>query len=188
VVSIRSLGAGAIATFYGVDAVALGANNLDIGIIAIAGLVAGGLISLPAGRYIDRRGEIQGIFYGTIVMLGGLVFFSFATNWWYFVPGQVLRWVGFAFLGPGMLAFVARLAPAGRRAEYLGTFSLINSTLWSLGPFAGALALSLGGAPALFAVAFGTTFISVAAIEGVYRRPGRRQGTVEGAPHIANGP
>ncbi|HEV2316967.1 MAG TPA: MFS transporter [Thermoplasmata archaeon] len=186
VVSIRSLGAGAVATFFGVDAVVLGASNLDVGIIAIAGLIAAGLVSLPVGRYIDRRGEIQGIFYGTAVMLAGLVFFSFATTWWYFIPGQVLRQVGFAFLGPGMLAFVARMAPMGRRAEYLGIFALINSTLWSLGPLAGGLALELGGPPALFGFAFGTTLISVAAIEGVYRRPGRRRGVEGGAPHIAH--
>jgi MFS family permease len=173
VVSIRSLGAGAVATFFGVDAVLLGASSFDVGLIAIVGLIAAGLVSIPFGRYIDRRGEIRGIFVGTIVMLGGLLFFLLATNWTEFIPGQALRQVGFALLGPGMLAFVARLAPEGHRAEYLGIFALINSTLWSVGPIFGSAALALGGAPALFVFAIGTTLISVAAIEGVYRRPAR---------------
>jgi MFS family permease len=174
VVSVRSMGAGAVATFYGVDAVALGASDVDVALIAIAGMAAAAVVSLPFGRYIDRRGEIRGIFYGTVIMLVGLLFFFLATNWVWFVPGQVLRWVGFALLGPGMLTFVARLAPEGHRAEYLGIFSLVNSTMWSVGPVLGSLMLLAGGAPALWAFAFGTTFVSVAAIEGVYRRHGHR--------------
>ncbi|HEV2519341.1 MAG TPA: MFS transporter [Thermoplasmata archaeon] len=178
-VSVRSLGAGAVATFYGVDAVHLGASNLDVSIIAISGLVAAGIVSIPFGRYIDRRGEIRGIFYGTMIMLAGLLFFSFATSWQWFVPGQVLRWLGFALMGPGMLAFVSRIAPTGHRAEYLGVFSLVNSTMWSAGPFLGSLSLLLGGAPLLYAVAVGTTIASIIAIEGIYRGP---RGRTESPP------
>jgi MFS family permease len=173
VVSIRSLGAGAVGTFFGVDAVALGASDFEVGVIAIAGYIAAGLVSIPIGRFIDRRGEIRGIFYGTIIMLGGIALFAFASSWTWFIPGQAARQVGFAFLSPGMLAFVARMAPSGHRAEYLGIFSLINSTFWSIGPFLGAVAIALGGAPALFGFAFATTAISVLAIEGIYIRPRR---------------
>ncbi|HXQ48697.1 MAG TPA: MFS transporter [Thermoplasmata archaeon] len=172
-VSIRSLGAGAVATFYGVNALALGANNLDVSIIAISGMAAAGCVSIPFGRFIDRRGEIRGIFYGTMIMLVGLLFFLFATNWVWFVPGQTLRWVGFALMGPGMLAFVSRLAPVGHRAEYLGVFSLVNSSMWSVGPLLGGVCLLLGGAPALYGFAFGSTLVSIAAIEGIYRLPAR---------------
>lgn len=173
VVSVRSLGAGAIGTFYGIYAVQLGATYVDVAIIAIVGMAASGIVSLPSGRYIDRRGEIRGIFYGTLVMLVGIGFFAITSSWAWLIPGQVLRQVGFALLGPGMLSFVSRLAPVGHRAEYLGVFALINSTMWSLGPLCGSFALSVGGAPALIAFAIGTTVISVAAIEGVYRRPNR---------------
>jgi MFS family permease len=172
-VSIRSLGAGAVATFYGVNAIALGANNLDVSIIAISGMAAAGCVSIPFGRFIDRRGEIHGIFYGTMIMLGGLLFFLLATNWVWFVPGQTLRSVGFALMGPGMLAFVSRISPVGHRAEYLGVFSLVNSTMWSVGPLVGGLFLVIGGAPALYGFAFGTTLVSIAAIEGIYRMPAR---------------
>ena len=188
VVSVRSLGAGAVATFYGIDAIALGANDLDVALIAISGLAAGGLVSLPLGRYIDRSGEIRAIFYGTVVMLVGLLFFLLATSWYWFVPGQALRWVGFALLGPGMLSFVARMSPPEHRAEYLGVFSLINSTMWSAGPLVGSVMLALGGAPGLYAFAFGSTLISVAAIEGVYRRPARGAGEPVAAPPAAGAP
>jgi MFS family permease len=179
VVSVRSLGAGAVGTFFGIYAVTLGANDFDVGIIAVAGMAAAGLVSLPLGRYIDRRGEIRGIFYGTLIMLVGIAFFAITSSWVWFVPGQVLRQVGFALLGPGMLSFVSRMAPAGHRAEYLGFFALINSTMWSVGPLLGSVALGLGGAPALFGFAVGTTLLSVLAIEGVYRRSGRSEAPPE---------
>ncbi len=187
VVSVRSLGAGAVGTFFGIYAVSLGASDFDVGLIAIAGMAASGIFSLPAGRYIDRRGEIRGIFYGTLIMLVGIAFFAITSSWLWFLPGQALRQIGFALLGPGMLSFVSRLAPAGHRAEYLGVFALINSTMWSVGPFLGSVAFGLGGAPALFGFAVATTLVSVAAIEGVYRRPGRPRtaGAVPAVPERA---
>ncbi len=171
-VSVRSLGAGAVGTFFGVDALALGANATEVGIIAIVGWLVSALVSLPFGRFIDRAGEIRGILAGTVLMVGGLLLFFFATTWLWFVPGQSLRTAGFALLNPGMLSWVARRAPAGHRAEHLGVFSLVNSTCWSVGPFVGSLALTLGGAPGLFGFAIGATLVSILLVEGLYR-PGR---------------
>jgi len=169
VVSVRSLGAGAIGTFFGVDAVALGASNAEVGLIAIVGWLVSALVSLPFGRLIDRAGELRGILYGTLVMTGGLLMFFFASTWVWFVPGQSFRTAGFALLNPGMLSWVARQAPPGHRAEHLGVFSLINSTLWSLGPLVGAVALALGGTPGLFGFALGVTVLSIVLIEVIYR-------------------
>lgn len=169
VVSIRSLGAGAVGTFFGIDAVALGGSAVDVGIIAIVGWLVSALVALPFGRIVDRAGELRGILYGTLLMVLGLFLFLFATSWIWFVPGQSLRTAGFAFLNPGMLSYVARRAPVGHRAEHLGVFALINSTLWSLGPFAGSVALALGGSPALFGFSLGVTVLSILLIEALYR-------------------
>ena len=176
-VSIRALGAGAVGSFYGVFASSLGASGLDVALVAVAGLIAGALLSIPAGRQIDSRGEIWGIFWGTMIGVGGIAVFLYASEvssaWTTLVPAQVLRVVGITFLSPAMLAWVSRRAPPGRRAEYLGFFSLINSTMWSLGPLAGGAALALGGTTGLFVFALVATLISIAAIEGIYVR-GRR--------------
>jgi DHA1 family multidrug resistance protein-like MFS transporter len=188
-VSVRSLGAGAVGTFFGVDAVALGASTTDVAIIALVGWLVSAFVSLPFGRYVDRVGEIRGIFYGTILMVGGILLFLLARQWFWFLPAQSLRTAGFAFLNPGMLSYVARKAPIGHRAEHLGIFSLINSTLWSLGPLVGGIALALGGAPGLFGFALGATVVSILVIELLYGakelRPNRETagpGTVPGAP------
>ena len=181
-VSIRSLGSGAVGTFFGVLAAELGASAPQIALIAISGLLTSALVSVPLGRYVDRTGEIRGIWYGTLVTLGGIVVFLLASSWPVLIPAQVLRYAGFALLSSGMLAYVANRAAPGHRAEELGVFSLINSTFWSLGPLAGGIALAFAGNLGLFSFALGTTVISLVAIEVVYLGRARR-----GARRLAGG-
>ena len=182
-VSIRSLGAGAVGTFFAVFAFELGATPVEISLIAIAGLLTGALSAVPFGRFVDRRGEIRGIWYGTLVTLAGIGVYLLATTWVVLIPAQMLRYLGFSLLSPGMLAYVANRAPPGHRAEHLGVFSLVNSTFWSLGPLAGGIALGLGGRIGLFVFALGATGISLAVIELLYAvRGGRLPGGFVAAP------
>ncbi len=173
-VSIRALGAGAVVTFYGTYAYLLGANAFDISLIAIAGLAVTALLSVPMGRVVDRVGEIQGMFWGTGISLVAMVLYLIATNWVELVPARATYQLGFALMNPAMLSWVARTAPEGRRAEYLGFFALINSTLWSAGPFAGGIAYEMAGATGLFLFAIISTAISIGAIELLYMTRGRR--------------
>ncbi len=184
-VSIRSLGVGAVGTFYGLYAVALGATPLGVSIVAISGMAAVALASLPAGRFADRAGEIRTIWVGTLLTFGGIALFLVASQWVYLVPAQAIRSLGFAFLSPAMLAYVSKRAPPGRRAEHLGIFALVNSTFWSLGPLLGAGVLAVGGSGAVFVFALVVTLASLAAIEllyGVRRRSGRAGGPAAVAP------
>jgi MFS family permease len=173
-VSIRAIGSGAVAAFYGFLAASLGANSLEVSVVAIAGLVTGALTGVPLGRAIDRLGEIRGIWYGTALTLASYGIFMFSTNWTEVVPAQAVRNAGLSLLGPGMNAWVARMAPPDQRAEYLGVFSLINSSLWSVGPLVGAVALVLYGYFGLFVMAIGTTVISLVVMEFLYGEMGIR--------------
>ncbi len=181
-VSIRAIGSGAVAGFYGYLAASLGANDIEVSVVAIAGLLTATVVSVPIGRWIDRRGEIQGIWYGTALSLASYGIFAFSTEWVETVPGQAVRNAGLSFVGPGMQAWVARAAPEGHRAEYLGMFALINSTLWSLGPLVGAVAIQYGGYDGLFAMAVGTTVISLIWMEFLYGEMGIRKRLAGGAP------
>jgi len=173
-VSIRAIGSGAVAAFYGYLAASLGATSLEVAIVAIAGLVTGALTGVPLGRWIDRFGEIRGIWYGTVLTLASYGIFMFSTSWTEVIPAQAVRNAGLSFLSPGMTAWVARTAPPDQRAEYLGVFALINSSLWSLGPAVGALALVLYGYFGLFAMAIGTTVVSLVVMEFLYGEMGIR--------------
>lgn len=173
-VSIRAIGSGAVAAFYGFLAAALGANSIEISIVAIAGLVTGALTGVPLGRAVDRLGEIRAIWYGTVLTLASYGIFMFSTTWSETVPAQAVRNAGLSLLGPGMNAWVTRMAPPGQRAEYLGVFTLINSSLWSVGPFIGAVAIELYGYFGLFVMAIGTTVVSLAVMEFLYGEMGIR--------------
>jgi len=173
-VSIRAIGSGAIAAFYGFLAASLGANSIEVSIVAIAGLLTGALTGLPLGRAIDRFGEIRGIWYGTVLTLASYGIFMFSTVWEEAVPAQAVRNGGLSLLGPGMNAWVALMAPEGQRAEYLGVFALINSSLWSVGPLVGAVAIELSGYLGLFVMAIGTTVISLIVMEFLYGEMGIR--------------
>jgi MFS family permease len=173
-VSIRAIGSGAVATFYGYYAASLGASTFEVGLVAIAGLVTAALVSIPLGRLIDRRGEIQGIWYGTLLSLASFVIFMVSTRWPETVPAQAVRNGGLALVGTGMQAWVARIAPAERRAEYLGVFALINSSLWSVGPLVGAVAILLAGYLGLFVMAIATTAVSLVVMELLYGEMGVR--------------
>jgi len=167
-VSIRALGIGAVGTFYGVYATDLGATEADVAIVAIAGLAVASVAAVPLGRLVDRIGEVRGVWYGTLLSLGGIVLFLVAPTWWLLLPAQAVRMLGVSLLSPAMLAWVSNLAPPGHRAEYLGVFALVNSTLWSLGPLAGGIALDAAGTAGLFAFAIGTTLASLLVLEVVY--------------------
>jgi MFS transporter, DHA1 family, multidrug resistance protein len=183
-VSIRAIGSGAVATFYGYLAYSLGANDLEVGIVAIAGLVTGALVSLPLGRMIDRRGAIRGIWYGTVLTLASYGIFMLATEWTETIPGQAVRNAGLSLVGPGMQVYVAELAPEGHRAEYLGFFALINSTMWSAGPLVGAVFLALWGYAGLFWMAIVTTIVSLAVMEVLYGEMGIRSRLLGVPPQV----
>lgn len=173
-VSIRAIGSGAVATFYGYLAYTLGANDFEVSLVAIAALFTAAVVSLPLGRLIDRRGEIRGIWYGTALTLASYGIFLVSTDWLEILPATSIRSGGLSLIGPGMQVWVARAAPEGHRAEYLGFFALINSTMWSVGPLVGALAIELYGYTGLFAMAIGTTVVSLAVMEFYYGEMGIR--------------
>ena len=177
--SVRTLGTGAVAAFYAYYAFELGASDFEVSLVAFAGFATSALLSVPLGRAVDRLGEIRALLYGTAIAAGGLALYLLAGTWPGLIPARVSYQVGFALMSPAMLSWVALQAPPGRRAEYLGFFSLINSTMWSLGPLLGGLTVTAAGAGGLFGFAILTTCASLLLLYGLYGRalPSRPHGT-----------
>lgn len=172
-VSIRTLGTGAVGAFYGIWATDLGASYFEVGLIAVAGLGTTAVAAIWSGRQVDRTGEWRNLVWGSGISVLAWTAFLLAPAWYYLLGAQSLRQFGFTLLSPAMLVWVSRIAPAERRAEYLGLFTLINSGFWSLGPSAGGLAFELGGPPAVFLLAISVTLLSLVAIfafQNHYRR------------------
>jgi MFS family permease len=168
--SIRTLGTGAVTAFLGTYAYMLGANLFEVSLVSVAGLVTTAGLGARLGRNVDQLGEIRGYVYGTLIVTAALIALALSGTWVELVPAWVVYYVGFGLLSPAMLSWVTKTAPDGRRAEYLGFFSMINSTLWSFGPIPGGIVEDAYGNVGLFAFAIATTCISLAAVHLIYYR------------------
>ena len=168
--SMRTLGTGAVTAFFGAYAAILGANNFEVSLVAIAGLGTTALVATRLGRTVDSVGEVPGYIYGTVTVLAALFVYALASAWTELVPARIVYAGGFALLSPAMLSWVTKAAPGNRRAEYLGFFSLINSTLWSLGPIPGGAVEAYYGPLGLFGFALVMTLVSLAMVYALYFR------------------
>ncbi len=166
--SVRAIGTGAVTAFIGAYAYFLGANYFEVSLIAVAGLGTTALLATKLGSKVDTLGEIRGYVYGTMTVGVALVIYVVSGAWPELVPARIIYSMGFALLSPAMLSWVSKMAPAGRTAEYLGVFSLVNSTLWSFGPLPGGLIQGWLGDAGLFAFAIITTAASVVAVYFLY--------------------
>ncbi|MDH2901994.1 MAG: MFS transporter [archaeon] len=176
--SIRTLGTGAVTAFFGTYAAILGANNFEVSLVAIAGLGTTALLGTPLGRTVDSFGEIRSYLFGTIVVVFSLIVYALASVWFVLVPARITYASGFALLSPAMLSWVTKIAPENRKAEYLGFFAMINSTLWSFGPVPGGIMESAYGTLGLFLFGIATTLISLVSVYMIYSRSHAKEKTV----------
>jgi DHA1 family tetracycline resistance protein-like MFS transporter len=176
--SIRTLGTGAVTAFFGTYAAILGASNFEVSLVAIAGLGTTALLGTPMGRAVDSFGEIRSYLLGTVVVIFSLLVYALASVWLVLVPARIIYATGFALLSPAMLSWVTKIAPENRKAEYLGFFSMINSTLWSFGPVPGGIMEAGFGAWGLFLFAIVTTMASIVSVYLIYWRPRNQNETV----------
>lgn len=168
--SIRTLGTGAVTAFLGTYAYLLGANFFQVSLVAVAGMITTAALGTRLGKQVDTLGEITGYVYGTLIVVGSLVIFVLSAAWIDLIPARIIYAAGFGLLSPAMLSWVTKTAPEGRRAEYLGFFSMINSTLWSFGPIPGGLVEGAYGTIGLFVFAIIATCVSLAAVQLIYSR------------------
>lgn len=184
--SVRALGTGAVTAFIGAYAYFLGANYFEVSLIAVAGMGTTALLAARLGGKVDTLGEIRSYLYGTLIVGVALAMYAASGAWPELVPARVVYSIGFGLLSPAMLSWVSKIAPEGRTAEYLGVFSLINSTMWSLGPFPGGIIQGWLGNVGLFAFAIAMTIVTAVAVYLLYWK--RRSEPGSGAPTGSDGP
>lgn len=174
--SIRTLGTGAVLAFMGTYASILQANNFEVSLVATARLVTAAVLGTWLGHQVDRLGEIRAYVFGTAVVAVSMVMYIVANSWVILLPAGIVYSGGFYLLSPAMLSWVTKTAPENRKAEYLGVFSMINSTFWSFGPIPGAVTQEYYGNYGLFGYALVTALISLFSVYLIY---GRRKATSE---------
>lgn len=110
---------------------------------------------------------------GSLLFALGSGAFALATGPAVVVTAIIVWTFGEMMLFPQAAAFVAEIAPAGRRGEYMGAYSMAFSLAFAVAPWAGATGLSRFGARPLWIAVF---FIgSVAAVMMLQVSPERRE-------------
>src|SRR6204780_3275482 len=83
---------------------------------------------------------------------------------------------GEMILIPGSAAYAAEIAPAGRRGEYMGLYTMSFSLGFSLGPWLGATLLESRGPQVLWGAAFVSGCISTLLMSRIGAKPNRASG------------
>ena len=139
------------------QALALGADNAQLGVIAAAYASLSLLVAVPVGRWVDRWGEPRFVIVGGAVIAG-------VSLWLVFIDSLLALAVSQAALGFGHIAVVVgsqalvanRGAPGGRDSRF-GVFTVVVSTGQLAGPALGGLLGGQGDAGFDGGLVFGTT-------------------------------
>jgi MFS family permease len=135
----------AVRSMVSYQALALGADNAQLGIVAAAYASLSLLVAVPVGRWVDRWGEPRFVLMGGAV-IGGV------SLWLVFIDSLVALAVSQAALGFGHIAavvgsqaLVANRGAPGRRDARFGVFTVVVSTGQLAGPAIGGLLGGQGG-------------------------------------------
>jgi predicted MFS family arabinose efflux permease len=107
-------------------------------------------LNLATAGWPHRRALVL----ATLVMSAGFGAFAFATTRWSIVLPLVVLTFGEMMLFPVAATYVADLAPAERRGEYMGSYWIALSFARMVGPWGGTLVLDRFGAPVLWTAVF----------------------------------
>ena len=106
--------------------------------LSFSGLAIAQIISAPfAGSLGDRHGLKPFIVGGFAIYAVGAFGYLFASTWEQVVFFRILSGFGAAGVFPMTLAYVGRLAPAGREGSFMGAFTVAQVTGFGLGPLLG---------------------------------------------------
>lgn len=112
------------------------------------------LLEVPLNARMAEWPHRRALALGAFLFAAGFGLLGVATAAWA-VVGTVVVWTfGEMILFPTSAAYVAELAPAGRRGEYMGAYTMAFSLAFVVGPWAGAALLERLGGGALWGVVF----------------------------------
>jgi MFS family permease len=115
----------------------------------------------------------RSLFLGALFIAAGFGAMAFCRTW-YAIAGTVVVWtIGEMILLPSMSNFVAELAPADRRGEYMGLYSMSWGLAFAIGPWLGTLVLERYGRVTLWGGAFVVAALAAVAM-GRMRPPAER--------------
>lgn len=159
-------------------AVAMGASPAELGIVAASFAALSLMIAIPAGRWVDRWGEVRFLVVGPAVMAGGCVWAGFAGGIPTLAMSQALLGVGQILLAVGAQTLVAGGASRLSRDSRFGMMAVAISLGQVTGPaVSGTLAgASSAGPQVVFLGAAGAMVAATAVAASYFRWPPQATG------------
>ncbi len=116
-------------------------------------------------RFTIRYRDLHVLVLGSLVYAAGILSVAFGSTFAAFAASMVVITIGELMIAPTGLSLVSRLAPADKRARYMGLFSLTWTVAAGTAPFIGGL-LNDYASPA--AIWYGGAVMGLAAAAGFY--------------------
>lgn len=159
----------AIRPMVSYEALSIGADNLDLGLIAAAFSSISLLVAVPIGRWVDRWGEPRFVVIGAAMITFASLWLLAIDNLFVLALSQAALGLGHILSVVGTQTLVANRGAPGKRDARFGLFTVIVSTGQLAGPaLAGVIAGSaIPTAPAAGdpgTAGFGTTPVFIAAV------------------------
>lgn len=130
-----------VATFsvFSVDSVGISKTQLGYLYTLNGGIVV--LFQFPMSKFVERYRMTRVLFYGSLLYFVGYFSVGLARSFaWLFVCMTVAT-VAEIVVMPTSMAMVANMASERHRGRYMGTFSLVHSLGWAIGPLLGGILL-----------------------------------------------
>ena len=105
---------------------------------------------------------------GSAFAAAGISAFGLAHDTFGVMVSTVIFTIGEMILFPGMSAYAAEIAPADRRGEYMGLYTMTYSTAMALGPWVGTVVLEGAGPATLWS---GTLVLGLCSAAAFWRMP-----------------
>jgi MFS family permease len=131
----------------------LGATPTDVGFVVGASTLTGIFVKLPAGAWSDVLGRRPLLLLGTIVFATMPFTYIGVVSLGVLIALRFVHGAATAIFGPVASASLSDLAPPGRRATWLSTYSTVQGAGQALGPVIAGYAIALGRYDVAFIVA-----------------------------------
>ena len=131
-------------------------------------------IEVPLNTAMARWSHRSTLMLGAALYAIGFGAFAFVTRPEQIFAAVVVWTFGEMILLPGSSAYAAEIAPAGRRGEYMGLYTMSFSIAFSLGPFLGAELLQRWGPHGLWGTAFVSGCISALMMSRIGKSKAKR--------------
>ena len=131
----------------------LGATPAAVGFVVGASTLTGILLKLPAGAWSDLLGRRPLLLLGTVVFATMPFTYIGVASLGVLIALRFVHGAATAIFGPVASASLSDLAPAGRRATWLSTYSTVQGAGQALGPVIAGYAIANGRYDLAFIVA-----------------------------------